>query len=160
MQPDLDIIHRETVRPEWIDYNGHMNVAYYTLTFDHATDAFFDHIGLDEAYRKGAQASTFALEAHITYEREMMAGAGMRFTTQLLGFDAKRIHYMHFLHHAQENYLASANELITIAVDMKSRRSTAMPDIVLARLEKIWDAHRHLPKPAQQGRIIGIKAKK
>ena len=38
-------IYRDKVRPEWIDYNGHMNVAYYVLAFDYATDAFFDHLG-------------------------------------------------------------------------------------------------------------------
>ena len=45
-------IHRGVVLPEWIDINGHMNVAYYVLAFDHATDAFFDYIGLDSAYRE------------------------------------------------------------------------------------------------------------
>lgn len=44
-------IHRETVRPEWCDYNGHMNLAYYVLIFDHVTDAFFDGIGIDQNYR-------------------------------------------------------------------------------------------------------------
>ena len=33
---------RETVRGEWCDYNGHLNMAYYVLIFDHATDAFHD----------------------------------------------------------------------------------------------------------------------
>jgi hypothetical protein len=43
---------------------------------------------------------------------------------------------------------------------MKTRRSAAMPDVVLARLEKIWDAHKNLPRPKQQGRVIGIKSGK
>ena len=28
------------VRPEWIDYNGHMNMAYYGVLFDEAADEF------------------------------------------------------------------------------------------------------------------------
>lgn len=148
------------MKPEWIDHNGHLNMGYFMVAFDLATDAFLPHCGLGDHGRRNYGITTMTLEAHITYEREMMAGAGMRFTTQLLGFDAKRLHYMHFLHHAEQGYLASANELITIAVDMQTRRSAAMPDVVLARLEKIWDAHKMLPRPRQQGRVIGIASKK
>jgi len=65
---------REAIRPEWIDYNGHMNVAYYTLVFDHGVDAFFDHVGLGRAYREAGTGTTFAVEQHITYNREVVAG--------------------------------------------------------------------------------------
>src|SRR3546814_13523149 len=68
-----------------------MNLAYYMLAFDHATDAFFDHLGLGEAYLADSNCSTFTLEAHITYERELMADAPMRFATQLLAHDARRL---------------------------------------------------------------------
>ncbi len=74
-------LHHETVRPEWIDYNGHMNVAYYVLAFDLATDSFFDFLGLDEAYRETSGNSTFAVEAHITYQRELAEGDPLRFAT-------------------------------------------------------------------------------
>jgi acyl-CoA thioester hydrolase len=148
------------MKPDWVDHNGHLNMGYFMVAFDLATDEFLPHCGLGDHGRKTYGITTMTLEGHITYEREMLAGAGMRFTTQLLGFDAKRLHYMHFLHHAGQGYLASTNELITIAVDMKSRKSAAMPDVVLQRLEKIWEAHKRLPRPKQQGRIIGIKSGK
>ena len=63
---------RETIRPEWIDHNGHMNVAYYTLVFDHAVDAFFEYVGLGQPYRDHTNGSTFAVEQHITYNREVL----------------------------------------------------------------------------------------
>jgi acyl-CoA thioester hydrolase len=150
-------LHREAVRPEWIDYNGHMNLAYYMLAFDHATDAFFDYIGLGERYMKDADASTFTLEAHITYEREMLAGAPMRFETQLLGHDAKRLHYMHFMYHAEEGWLASTNELISLHVDMTARRAAPMPEPVLRRLDAIAAAHAGLERPIQAGRVISLE---
>ncbi|MGE0154488.1 MAG: thioesterase family protein [Reyranellaceae bacterium] len=148
------------MQPGWVDHNGHLNMGYYLVAFDLATDAFLPHCGLGHHGREHYGITTMTLEGHITYEREMMAGAGLRFTTQLLGFDAKRLHYMHFLHHARDGYLASTNELISIAVDMRTRRSAAMPEVVLARLEKIQEAHRRLPRPAQQGRVIGIRSGK
>jgi acyl-CoA thioesterase FadM len=83
-------LHRETVRPEWIDYNGHMNVAFYVLAFDHATDVFFDFLELGEPYRQQTGNSLFALEAHIVYKAELKQGETLRVTTQLLAHDEKR----------------------------------------------------------------------
>ena len=31
--------YRTVVRPEWIDHNGHMNMGFYLVVFDLATDA-------------------------------------------------------------------------------------------------------------------------
>ena len=93
---------RETIRPEWIDYNGHMNVAYYTLVFDHGVDAFFDYVGLGRDYRAGTTGSTFAVEQHVTYDREVVAGDAVRCTSRLIGFDEKRIHHYHEMFHAGE----------------------------------------------------------
>jgi acyl-CoA thioester hydrolase len=150
-------LHAEAVRPEWIDYNGHMNLAYYMLAFDHATDAFFDYIGIGASYLEAANASTFTLEAHITYEREMMAGAPMRFATQLLAHDARRLHYMHFMYHAGEGWLASTNELVSLHVDMTQRRSAPMPEPVRRRLDAIAAAHGKLARPEQAGRVISLE---
>jgi acyl-CoA thioester hydrolase len=149
-------LHNERVHPDWIDYNGHMNLAYYMLAFDHATDAFFDFLGLGVNYMKARAGSTFTLEAHITYDREVMLDAPLRVETQLLAHDSKRLHYMHFMYHAEEGYLASTNELISLHVSMETRRSAAMPDDVQARLEAVAAAHAILPRPEQAGRVISI----
>ena len=150
-------LHRESVDPGWIDHNGHMNLAYYVLAFDHATDAFFDYIGLGVAYLEANNCSTFSLEAHVTYERELMAGDPMRFETQLLNHDAKRLHYMHMMYHAEEGYLASTNELISLHVDMTARRSSPMPQSVIERLDQVAVTHGMLPRPTQAGRVISLE---
>ncbi|MBM3558570.1 MAG: thioesterase-like protein [Alphaproteobacteria bacterium] len=149
-------LFREAVRPEWIDCNGHMNVAYYVLAFDHATDAFFDWLGIGEAYLRERNCSTFTLEAHVTYEREVHAGAPLAFTTRLIDFDAKRIRYIHLMYHADEGYLAASNELLSLHVDMARRRSAPLPDGVQARLARLKDAHDRLPPTPQAGRKISL----
>src|SRR3546814_11135356 len=70
--------HRAVVLPEWIDYNGHMNVDYYLLAFDQATDLFFDHLGLGAAHRAATGGSTFAGDIHLTYRRELREGDPLR----------------------------------------------------------------------------------
>ena len=147
-------IYRAVVEPDWIDYNGHMNVAYYVLVFDRATDAFLDFLGLDEALRDAAGSSTFSVEAHITYQREVVEGDPLRFTTQLLGYDAKRIHYLHRMYHAEDGFLASTVEWMTLHVDLGSRKVGPMPPQILSRLADLMASHGELPWPEEAGRVI------
>ena len=150
------VLHRDHVRPEWIDYNGHLNLAYYVLIFDYATDAFLEAAGITESFRERENASTFSAEIHVTYLRELHQGDPVRITTQLLDFDDKRIHYFHRMHHAQEGYLAATNELLSLYMDMGSRRVTRMPAAVVERLDLLMRQHAGLPWPEQAGHLISV----
>ncbi len=150
---------RAAVRPEWIDDNNHMNMGFYLVVFDEATDAWMRHIGLDRAHREAAHITTFSLEGHITYNREVRAGDPLRFTTQLLDFDAKRLHYIHMMYHASEGFLAATNELMSLHVSEATRRAAPMAEPILVRLQAIKKAHAALAVPPQVGRVIGLKSK-
>jgi acyl-CoA thioester hydrolase len=148
--------YRDIVRPEWIDHNRHMNMGYYLVVFDYATDAFFAWVGLDGAHRARNHVTTFCLEAHVTYHREVRSGDPLRFTTVLLAHDAKRVHYIHAMYHAADGYLAATNELMSLHVSLATRRGAPMAADVLVRLGHIQAAHDRLPRPAQAGRRIGL----
>ncbi len=151
--------YRDVVRAEWIDHNEHMNMGYYVVVFDLATDEFLGWVGLDATHRRDERVTTFCLEAHVTYHREVRAGDALRFTTRLLGYDAKRIHYFHEMYHAREGYLAATNELMSLHVSEATRRAAPMAAEILARLARIQKAHDALPRPAQAGRTIGLAAR-
>jgi acyl-CoA thioester hydrolase len=150
--------YRDVVRSGWIDENGHMNMGYYVVVFDYATDAWLDFIGLSRSYKAAHGVMTFSLESHVTYRRELREGDELRFTTQLLDFDEKRIHYFHQMLHAGEGYLAATNELMSLHVSQQTRRSTPMARGILEGLEEIRHAHRALPIPPQVGRVMGLRA--
>lgn len=148
--------YEETVRPEWIDYNGHMNVAYYLLVFDHASDALMDRLGLGIDYCKHENSSLFVVETHITYERELLEGDDLRVSTRILGYDAKRLHLFHEMYHAGSGDLAATNEVMLLHVDMTVRRSTGFPTSVLDRIAPVFKCHQKLTLPPQAGRAIKI----
>ena len=156
-QADLLDLHRETVPTDWVDYNGHMNVAYYVLVFDHATDTFLGEIGLDTAYREATGKSVFVAEAHVTYEKEIMDGDKLRITTQVLDADSKRMHIFHRMYANGSDEVAATNELMILGVDLASRRVAPMADLVAANLSALQNAHAVLPNPYQAGRAIGIR---
>ena len=150
--------YRDVVRPEWIDHNRHMNMGYYLLVFDLATDEFLRYVGLDQEHRDAHGVTTFCLEAHVTYHREVREGDPLRFTTRLLEYDTKRIHYFHEMYHASEGYLAATNELMTLHVSQQTRRASPMARAIRERLARIQAVHTALPRPAQVGRRIGLDA--
>jgi acyl-CoA thioester hydrolase len=150
---------RERVLPEWLDYNGHMNVAYFVLIFDHATDEFYPLIGLGKPYRKRTGKSTFAVESHVTYQKELSVGEEVRVTTQLLGFDNKRIHYFHTMWHADKDYQMATLEQLALHVDLTTRKVEPMPAESQQLLEEMWRTHGKLPRPKELGSVMAVRSR-
>ena len=147
-------IHQSKVRSEWIDYNGHMNDGYYVVAFTYATDAVQDYVGLDKAYRESSGCSIYTVEAHIQYLKEVKVDAELHFSTFVLGADHKRLHLLHAMYNADEDYLAASHELMLLHVDQKLGKTTSMPAAIQERLEKFAMEHRELTLPVETGRAI------
>lgn len=154
---DLPAIWRETVRSEWCDYNGHLNMAYYVLIFDHATDVFHDSLGIDKPYRLETNCSTFAVEIHTTYLAEVLEGDDVSVSTQLLDHDEKRLHYFHRMYHAEKGFLSATNEIMTVHVDLGVRKVVPMAEGIRQKAADMFAHHSALPAPDQQGHTIGIR---
>ena len=148
--------YRDKVRPEWIDENQHLNMGYYVVVFDFATDAWLDYVGIDQAHKQQQNITTFTLESHVNYLREVREGDSLAFSTQLLGFDEKRIHYIHSMHHGDSGYLAATNELMSLHVSRQTRRATPMALSVREHLTRIQTAHSVEAPPVQVGRHVGF----
>ncbi len=152
-------LHRESVRPEWIDYNGHMNVAHYIAVADRATDAFFAMLGVGPDYVARCGKSVFAIDMRTVYLRELTVGSPVVVTTQLVDSDGKRVHIAHRLEHETERWTAACSEWIGIHVDLETRRSAPFPAAVQARLVAIGEAHGSLSRPSELQRGFGLDAR-
>jgi acyl-CoA thioester hydrolase len=148
--------YRGEVLPEWIDANNHMNLAYYIVLFDCATDALFDVIGIGRQYKDSTNNGTFAVEAHNLYERELLVGERVRISTLVLGVDDKRLHFAHEMFAVVSGQRAATQELMYVHVDLAKRRVVPFPDDVRARVVAAAAAHAHLPRPDWIGRRIAM----
>ncbi|MEK9673147.1 MAG: thioesterase family protein [Rhodospirillaceae bacterium] len=156
-------LHRETVIEDWIDYNGHMNLAYYALVFDHATDALLDHVGLDAAHRDAAGGSVFVVESHVTYGAEVMRGEEMKIETRVLDVGGKRLrlfHEMYVTRAGAGRTRAAANELLILHVNLASRRTAPFPAAILEALQILKAGHDALLPPPEAGRGIAFERPK
>lgn len=142
----------------WIDYNGHLNMAYYNVLFDRCSDQAFELLGMGSDYAASRRLTTYTAEIHVCYVRELHLGDKMTCTMQLLDHDQKRFHYFQELHHV-DGWLAATSEVLTLHVDMNGPKVCPFPPDIMAKLDAMRAAHAALPVPVRAGRSIGIRRK-
>ncbi|WP_258047247.1 thioesterase family protein [Streptomyces sp. SM13] len=150
-------LSRSTVRPEWIDYNGHMSEAFYVLVFGYATDAMMIETGLHAGYRESTGCSLYTVESHLRYLRDVAEGAHLVVRTRLLGADAKKARFCHELYVVDapdgvpepEAVPVATSELLALHVDQRAGRTAPFPDPVRERLTALVE-----PAPEWAGRSI------
>ena len=147
----------QVVLPEWIDSNGHMNIAYYSLVFDRALNPLLAKLGLGPNGFDAATGGVFTVEAHLSYVREVRIGNTLRTTIQLLHLDEKRFHIIESMYNAEERYLAATCEQLCLHVDLGRRKSSPFPKRAHRELASIYASHRELPVPESVGKKIRVR---
>jgi carnitine 3-dehydrogenase len=148
-------LHSARVLPEWVDYNGHAHESRYLQVFGDASDALLRYIGID-ADQLAAGASYYTVESHLSHLREASAGEHMHVTTQVLGFDDKRLHLFHELWRSSDDVLLATAEQMFLHVNTTEGRARPAQPEILARIARLAAAHATLPAPERAGRAIGI----
>ena len=150
-------MHSGKVLPEWIDYNGHMNVAYYVLAFDLGIDALWIDFGITEEHVQTNQSSTFAVEAHVLYRQELKLDDPYVITSQILAYDEKRIHQFQRMYHEREGYLAATAEWMSLHVDLGERRVAPWPPQILESINEVAVGQPDWGLPAEKGSQMAVR---
>ena len=158
MKPPFTVIYSTEIKPKWLDYNNHMNVAYYVLIFDLAFEALLLSLGLGEKIAKTTGISMMILESHITYDQEVTLGQEVEVQMQLLDHDHKRMHlYFEMYVKGKNGYLASTLEQLSMCVDLNKRKSISFPEEITAKIKALSEQQSHLGRTLNIGRKIGIR---
>ncbi len=147
------------VEDQWIDYNGHLNMAFYNVLFDRCVDEAFEKVGLGPDYVKERNCSFYTAEVHVCYVRELAAGDSVYVTLQLLDFDEKRFRFFQELYHADDHWLAATSEQMSLHVDMEKKKVSPLPADIHAGIAAMHETHGALPMPERAGRSIAIPRK-
>ncbi len=147
--------HHETIPLEWIDANGHLNLAFYIVVFDHAVDIAFEALDIGIDYRRRTGNSCFAAETHTLYRREVRQGEVVRVTTRVLGADAKRLHLFQEMRTEAADEVAATHEQMCLHIDMQTRRVAPFPADARATLLAAARADTR-PWPREAGRRISL----
>ncbi|MGJ4930283.1 thioesterase family protein [Bradyrhizobium sp. HKCCYLS2038] len=147
------------IEPQWIDYNGHLNMAYYNVMFDRAIDQIWAELGIGPAYMQERQGSTFTAECHVRYLREIHLGDPVQVAVWLIAADEKRLHTFEELRHAEEGWISATSENMSVHIDMTRRKVAPFPPDIQANIGRMQQAHAALPRPDGLGRAIGMPKK-
>jgi len=147
------------IEPQWIDYNGHLNMAYYNVMFDRAIDELWLVLGIGPDYKKSRGNSTFTAECHVRYLREIHLGDPVQVAVTLLAADEKRLHLFEELRHASEGWLSATSETMTLHIDMDQRKTAPFPSDVRTTIDTVARAHASIPRPDGVGRAIAMPVK-
>jgi acyl-CoA thioester hydrolase len=147
------------IEPQWIDYNGHLNMANYNVMFDRAIDELWLKIGIGPGYMKERKGSTFTAECHVRYLREIHLGDPAQVSILLVAADEKRLHTFEELRHATEGWLSATSENMTIHIDMAARKTAPFPPDIRARIQALANAHATIPRPEGIGRKVAMPSK-
>ncbi|MFC5387476.1 thioesterase family protein [Aquamicrobium segne] len=147
------------VEKDWLDYNGHMNMAYYNVLFDRGADEVLNLLGIGAAYAKMRKLTIYTAELHVCYIRELQLDDPVTVSFQLLDSDDKRLRAYQEIRHAKEGWLAATGETLSLHVDMAGPNVTPFPDDIKPGIEAMRTAHAKLPVPERAGRSIGIRRK-
>ncbi len=147
------------VEPSWIDYNGHLNMAYYNVLFDRGVDAFLEAAGLGAEAVLARDSTYMTAEIHVCYLREIFLTTPVQVALRVLDVDVKRLHLYAEILHAEEGWVSATSEQMYLHVSMITRRTAPWPDDIYAALEALKDAAATLPMPERAGRRITITRK-
>ena len=134
--------YREQVRPEWLDYNGHLNDASYAIVLTRAHELLLEHLGLSAAYRESHQASMFTVEMHLKYVAEVNAGQSLTASTLVVDADHKRLRLQSELY--ADGVLAATGECVYLHVDTVAGRTAPLPVDRQSAVDALLAAHAGL----------------
>ena len=148
----------QLVLSDWIDYNGHMNVAYYTLAFDKALDFFFeDVLNIGPSFVEKNKEGPFALKASYNYFSELLEGENFFVNISILDFDSKRVHVFGEMRKDGSLELSAVFETVLMNMDLDKRKVKKYPDRVLELFNLFKLSLEQDKIPAEIGKEITLK---
>ena len=148
------------IEPLWIDYNGHLNMAYYNVIMDRAIDELFAAMGMGPTYLEARNGSTMTAECHVRYLREIHLGDPVQVAVYVIAADEKRLHTFEEMRHATEGWVSATSENITLHIDMSQRKVAPFPPDIAARVQAVAAAHATAATPEGIGRKIAMPPRK
>ena len=112
------------VKEEWVDYNNHMNMAYYVLVFDQAWEVALEKFKMGGTAAKDLNRSTMVVETNTKYLNEVKEGETISVNLTYFDHDKKRLHLKMEMISQKTKKLSASMEWISLYIDLSKRKVT------------------------------------
>ena len=142
-------LRTEKIISDWTDYNGHMNLAFYIHLFDQGWDVLLDKFQMGGDSAKVEKRSTFAVESHTKYIKEVKEGDEVDINLLFLDRDIKRMVYQLEIFSKSGNYRAATSEVCSIYVNLDLRKVTEIEPHKLELMDKFIQENKSNYRPIE-----------
>ena len=142
-------LRTEKIIPEWTDYNGHMNLAFYIHLFDQGWDILLDKFDMGGNSAKLQKRSTFAVESHTKYIKEVKEGDEVDINLLFLDNDNKRMVYQLEIFSNNGNYRAATSEVCSVYVNLDIRKVVEIEPYKMELMDKYINDYKDQFKPIE-----------
>ncbi len=143
------------IEKDWIDYNGHLNMAYYNVLFDRGADRALDILGIGASYARERRMTIYTAEVHVCYVQELHLDHKVKVSFHLLDYDEKRLRAYQEIRHV-DGWLAATSEILSLHVDLSGPKVVPFPTDIMRNIQAMAAAHAALPTPQRAGNHIDI----
>ena len=112
------------VKQEWVDYNNHMNMAYYVLVFDQAWEVALEKFKMGGTAAKDLNRSTMVVETNTKYLNEVKEGEEVDVNLTYFDHDKKRLHIKMEMIARSTKKISASMEWISLYIDLSKRKVT------------------------------------
>ena len=109
---------------EWVDYNNHLNMAYYVLIFDQACEVLLEKFKMGAVSAENERRSTMVVETNTRYIGEVKEGDEVDIMLTFFDHDKKRLHLSLDMIEKQTNKISASIEWLSLYVNLETRKVT------------------------------------
>ena len=131
-----------SVKQEWVDYNDHMNMAYYVLIFDQALEVALEKFKMGESAAKDLNRSTMVVETNTKYLNEIKQGEEVDVYMTYFDHDKKRLHLKMEMIEKSEKKISANIEWISLYIDLNQRKVTEFEEEKLKLMDKFIEDNK------------------
>ena len=131
-----------SVKQEWVDYNNHMNMAYYVLIFDQALEVALEKFNMGESAAKDLNRSTMVVETNTKYLSEVKQGEEIDINMTYFDHDKKRLHIKMEMIEKSEKKISANIEWISLYIDLNQRKVTEFEEEKLKLMDKFIEDNK------------------
>ena len=107
---------------KWVDYNNHLNMAYYILIFDQAWEIILEKIKMGSHSAQTTNRSTMVVETHTKYISEVKENDEVDIILTFFDHDRKRLHLKLEMVEKKSKKLSASMESISLYIDLNIRK--------------------------------------
>ena len=137
-------VHIDTrkIIKEWIDYNGHMNMAYYVLIFDQAWENILNKFQMGGEKAEESKRTTMVVETRTTYDSEVKEGDEVEVYVSYFNHDKKRLHLKCEMYEKKTKKLSATMENLSLYIDLDKRKVTEFEDEKVKIMDEFIDINK------------------